>query len=133
MSQDDKILDELVKIREALAPPPEPETEEREKSAEQFIKGFFEEFKEFLSKYKVFGMAIAFIMGIYVGNVVQAIVDDLIMPIIGLAMPGMDDWEESLVFNGFKIGHFISTILTFLIVAFVIFLIVKLVKRWGIE
>ena len=45
MSQDDKILDELVKIREALTPEPEPEPEpeSKDKSPDQYIKGFFEE------------------------------------------------------------------------------------------
>ena len=58
VSQDDKILDELVKIREALAPTPKPKPEKKpkDKSIEGRMKGFTEEFKEFLSKYKVFGI-----------------------------------------------------------------------------
>ena len=134
MSQDDKILDELVKIREALAPTPEPEPElkPKDKSIEGRMKGFVDEFKDFLAKYKVLGLAIAFIMGAYVGQVVQALVDDLIMPIVEFAMPSDLDWEQLMV-GPFRIGHFIGTIITFLMVALVIFLIVKLAKRWGIE
>jgi large conductance mechanosensitive channel len=86
---------------------------------------------DFISKYKVMGMAVAFIMGIYVGAVVQALVEDLIMPIITLAMPGVE-WE-TIVAGPFRVGHFIGTLITFLIVAFVIFIIVKVTKKWGIE
>jgi len=135
MSQDEKILDELVKIREALAPKPEPKPEPKpkEKSIKGRMRGFADEFKDFLSKYKVLGLAIAFIMGIYVGNVVQSLVDDIIMPLIEFAMPEGVIWEDWKLFNIFRIGSFIGTIITFLIVALVIFLIVKLAKRWGIE
>ena len=128
MSQDNKILDELVKIREALAPEPKKEEILPPKKP---LEGFVDEFKDFLTKYKVFGLAIAFIMGIYVGNLVQALVDDLIMPLVSLAMPDAR-WEDFML-GPFRIGHFIGTVITFLIVALVIFLIVKLTKRWGID
>lgn len=85
----------------------------------------------FLSKYKVLGMAVAFIMGIYLGALVQALVSDLIMPIIQL-VPGMGRWDEISV-GPFMVGHFIGALITFLIVALVIFVIVKITTRWGIE
>ncbi|MGQ9787861.1 MAG: MscL family protein [Candidatus Hadarchaeaceae archaeon] len=43
---------------------------------------------EFITKYKVLGMAVAFIIGLYLGALVQALVNDLIMPIIQLVAPG---------------------------------------------
>jgi large conductance mechanosensitive channel len=86
---------------------------------------------DFLSKYRVMGLAVAFIMGIYPGALVKALVDDLIMPIVTLAMPDVE-WEN-LVAGPFRVGHFTGTLITFLIVAFVIFLIVKVTKQWGIE
>ena len=44
---------------------------------------------DFISKYKVLGMAVAFIMGVYLGGLVQALVKDLLMPLIGLVLPGI--------------------------------------------
>jgi large conductance mechanosensitive channel len=89
------------------------------------------EFKDFLSKYRVMGMAVAFILGLYLGSLVNALVNDLIMPIIELAMPGVE-WE-AITAGPFRIGHFIGALITFLIVALVIFLLVKITKRMGIE
>ena len=77
------------------------------------------------------GMAVAFILGLYLGALVQALVNDLIMPIVELATPGVA-WETIEV-GPFRIGHFIGTVITFLIVVFVIFLIVKMTRKWGIE
>ena len=123
MTSEDKMLEELKQIRELLAakpaPPPPP------------AKGLWNEFKEFISKYKVMGMAVAFILGIYLGTLVKALVDYLIMPIVSLAMPGVE-WELITV-GPFRIGHFIGALITFLIVAFVIFILVKATKKAGIE
>ena len=123
MSQEDKILEELKRIRELLEPKPAPPTPSPP-------KGMWNEFIDFLSKYKVMGLAVAFILGIYLGALVKALVDDLIMPIVTLAMPGIE-WEN-IVAGPFRVGHFIGTLITFIIVAFVIFIIVKVTKRWGI-
>lgn len=120
MSKEDKMLEELKRIRKLLEPKP----------ASPPPKGIWNEFTDFLSKYKVMGLAVAFIMGIYLGDLVKALVDDLIMPIITLAMPGVA-WETILA-GPFRVGHFIGTLITFLIIAFVIFLLVKITKKWGI-
>lgn len=121
MSKENKMLEELRRIRELLetkpAPPPP--------------RGLWNEFTDFLSKYKVMGLAVAFIMGIYLGGLVKALVDDLIMPIVELAMPGIV-WED-IVLGPFRIGHFVGALITFIIVAFVIFILVKVTKRWGIS
>jgi large conductance mechanosensitive channel len=91
---------------------------------------------DFLSKYKVMGLAVAFIIGLYLGALVQALVTDLVMPIIGLAIPGLGNLADYTVpVNNqiFGVGHFVAALITFIIVAFVIFLIVKITKRIGIE
>ena len=119
----DEILEELRQIRKLLEPKPTPPPAPPE--------GLWAEFMDFISKYKVMGIAVAFILGIYLGALVQALVEDLIMPIIEIATPGIA-WEEIKVWH-FDIGHFMGTVITFLIVACVIFLIVKVTKRWGIE
>ncbi|MDR0373583.1 MAG: MscL family protein [Nitrososphaerota archaeon] len=123
MSQEE-ILSELKKIREALekVPPPSPPASH----------SLWDEFKAFLSKYKVFGLAVAFIIALYVGTLVQALVQNLLLPAIGLAIPGMDNLSTFTV-GVFGIGQFLVALLTFIIVAFLVFLVVKVAKRWNIE
>jgi len=122
MSQESEMLEELKKIREILSPPPPPPPP----------KNLVEDFKRFLKEYKVMGLAVAFIMGIYLGALVGALVTDLVMPIVELFTPAGLSWED-LVVGPFRIGHFIGEFITFLIVALVIFLLVKLTKRIGIN
>ena len=114
-------MEELKRIRELLEPKPAPPPP----------RGMWAEFMDFISKYKVMGLAVAFIMGIYLGGLVKALVDDLIMPIVQLAMPGIA-WEE-ITAGPFRIGHFVGALITFIIVAIVIFFLVRITKRWGIE
>jgi large conductance mechanosensitive channel len=122
LSKEDEMLIELRKIRESLekAPPPPPP------------KGLWNEFKDFLSKYKIFGLAIAFIIGLYLGTLVQALVKDLLLPAIGLAIPGMDNLADYVV-GPFAIGDFLVALITFLIVAFIAFLAVKVAKKWKLD
>ena len=128
MAKDDQMLEELKRIRELLEPKPEPPAPKP--------KGLWKEFIDFLSKYKVMGLAVAFIMGLYLGALVQSLVSDLLMPIIGLAIPGLDNLAGLQYQAGtqiFGIGNFLVAVITFIIVAFVIFILVKVSKRWGIE
>ena len=122
MAKEDEMLAELKKIREALekAPPPAPP------------KGLWNEFKDFLAKYKIFGLAVAFILALYSGTLIQALVKDLLLPAITLAIPGMENLA-TLMLGPFGVGDFLVALITFLIVAFVVFLIVKVAKRWKIE
>ncbi len=124
MTKEEEILEELRRIRTLLEPKPAPPSPPPP-------KGLRAEFMGFISKYKVMGMAVAFIMGIYLGGLVQALVGDLIMPIVQFAAPGIA-WEVIQV-GPFRVGHFIGTLITFTVVAFVIFLIVKVSKKWGLE
>lgn len=122
--KEDEMLEELKKIRQLLEPKPaQPEP--------PAPKGMINEFKTFLSQYKVMGLAVAFILGLYLGAVIQALVNDLIMPIIQLGMPGIQ-WEN-IVAGPFRIGEFIGSVITFLFVALVIFLLVKITSKWGIK
>lgn len=125
---EDEMLEELRKIRAAVEPKPAPAAPAR--------KGLWGELMDFLSKYKVLGLAVAFIMGVYLGALVQALVKDLILPLIGLAIPGLGDlatYTVSVANQIFGVGEFLVALITFIIVAFVIFLIVKITKKWGIE
>ena len=128
MSKEDKMLEELKRIRELLTPKPAPPAPKP--------KGLWAEFIDFLSKYKVIGLAVAFIIGLYLGALIQALVNDLIMPVIGLALPGLDNLatiEIPVANQKFLIGDFLVALITFIIVAFVIFVLVKITKKWGIE
>ncbi len=121
MSQEDEVLEELKRIRKLLEPKPAPPPP----------KGIRSEFKDFLSRYQAMGLAVGFIFGVYLGTLTKAFVDDLIMPIFTLPM-STENWEN-IVVGPFRVGHFISALMTFLFIAFVIFIIVKLTKYWGIE
>ena len=121
MSKEDEILNELRRIRELLEPKPSPPPK----------KGLWNEFMDFVAQYKIMGLAVAFIMGIYLGALVKALVDDFIMPIVSLVTPGIE-WEK-IAAGPFRIGHFAGALITFLIVSLVIFVIVKLTKKWSIE
>jgi len=139
--KDEEMLDELKKIRGLLEPAPAPPPP----------KGLWNEFKSFIESYKVLGLAVAFIMGLYLGGLVQSLVADLLLPAIGLAIPGLGNlatWKipvpgTTLDASGnppagyegqiFGIGPFLVALITFIIVAFVIFLIVKVTKKWGIQ
>jgi len=129
MSKEEKMLEELKRIRELLepkpAPPPPPPP-----------KGLWNEFMDFISKYKVMGLAVAFIMGVYLGELIKALVADFIMPIIGLALPNVSDLKNyslQVAAQVFGVGDFLVALITFVIVAFVIFILVKITKRWEIE
>ena len=125
MTTDSEMLEELKKIREALAPTPPPEVPGKKKT-------LLEEFKDFIMKYKVLGLAIAFIMGQYIGNLVQSLVDNLVMPLVTFFLPPEIPWEEFTLWV-FRIGAFLGDLLTFIIVAFVIFLLIKYTAKLGIE
>jgi len=129
LSTEDKMLNELKKIRELLEPKPAA-------PAPAPPKGMWNEFVDFISKYKVMGIAVAFILGLYLGGVVQALVKDLIMPIIGLALPGLGNLATYSFAVGsqlFGVGDFLVAVITFVIVAFVIFILVKVTKKLGID
>ncbi len=75
-------------------------------------------------------------MGVYLGGLVQSLVADLLLPLIGLAIPGLADLTTYSVQVGsqvFGIGNFLVALITFIVVAFVIFIVVKLSKNWGME
>ena len=126
MDNDNEILEELKKIREAVekAPPPVPP------------KGLWNEFIDFLKSYKVLGLAVAFVLGLYLGALVKALVADFIMPLLGLVIPGLSNlatYAVAVSKQSFGIGDFLIALITFIFVALVVFLIVKIAKRWKID
>ena len=124
MTKEDEMIVELQKIVTLLTPKPTPSPTAPD--------SFIGEFKYFLTKYKVLGLAVAFILGVYLGQLVQALVNDLIMPLLGMLLPENESWQVYTI-GPFLIGHFVGQVIIFIIVALVIFILVKYSKRLGIQ
>lgn len=90
-------------------------------------KGFIAEFKEFIMRGNVLDMAVGVVVGSAFTAIVTSIVENLLTPIIALAM-GSTDFSSYMV-GPFGIGAVVNAIITFLITAFVVFLIVKAVNK----
>ena len=98
----------------------------------------FKEFKEFISKGNVMDLAVGVIIGAAFGKIVTSLVDDIIMPIIGIILGKIDFSNLKIIITpatktapeaAVKYGLFIQNIVNFLIMAFVIFLMVKFVNK----
>ncbi len=89
------------------------------------------EFKNFISKGNVVDLAVGVIVGGAFGKIVSSLVNDILMPIIGIIIGGVDFTDLSIKVGGAKIayGSFIQNIIDFLIIAFCVFLFVKAVNR----
>ncbi len=89
------------------------------------------EFKEFISKGNVVDLAVGVIIGGAFGKIVSSLVNDILMPIIGVIIGGVDFSNLSIKVGGAKIayGMFIQNIIDFLIIAFCVFIFVKIVNK----
>jgi large conductance mechanosensitive channel len=95
------------------------------------------EFREFLLKQNALALAVGVIIGAAIGKVVTSMVSDILMPLISLAMP-QGEWRAAKIIlsqsvgpdgkevvNAINYGAFIGTIIDFVIIAFVVFMIVR--------
>jgi large conductance mechanosensitive channel len=104
----------------------------------------FKEFKEFAMKGNMVDLAIGVIIGAAFGGLVQSVVNDLLMPIIGLITGGVDFSQMYVQLNGqpqptldqareagatLAYGNFVTLLINFLIVAWVLFFVVKVMNR----
>jgi large conductance mechanosensitive channel len=104
----------------------------------------FKEFKAFVMKGNVIDLAVAVVIGAAFGKIITAIVDNLIMPVIGILTAGVDfadmkvvlqqavlDGAGEVVTPEIAIGHgiLINALIQFLIIAFVIFIVVRFINR----
>jgi len=92
------------------------------------IKGFFymlKEFKEFALKGNVLDLAVAVVMGAAFNKIITALVQYIIMPLIGKIF-GSVNFAEDWAFWGIKYGLFIQSIIDFIIIAFALFIFVKI-------
>ncbi|MCV9930008.1 large conductance mechanosensitive channel protein MscL [Flavobacterium sp. LS1R49] len=90
--------------------------------------GMLSEFKEFAVKGNVVDLAVAVIIGAAFGKIVSSFIEDVITPLIlkpALDAAHLSSIEQLTAFGGVKYGLFISAVINFIIVAFVLFLIIK--------
>ena len=96
-------------------------------------KSLPQEFIDFLQKFGVIGLAIAFVIGAAASKLVTALVNDLVTPFIGLAMPDTGDLKAMSFTIGkstFSYGDLIANLIDFLIIAFVVFLAYRQLSRF---
>ena len=95
--------------------------------------GLIKEFKSFISRGNVIDLAVGVIIGSAFGKIVTSIVDDILMPIIGVIIGGLDFSNLSVNFKDatIKYGSFIQNVVDFLIVAACIFLLVKFINKFN--
>lgn len=91
----------------------------------------FKEFKKFISKGNVVDLAVGVIIGGAFGKIVSSLVNDILMPIIGVIIGGVDFSNLNITVGGAKIayGMFIQNVIDFLIIAFCVFIFVKIVNK----
>lgn len=89
------------------------------------------EFKTFIARGNVLDLAVGVVVGGAFGKIVTSLVDDIIMPLVGLLMGGLDFSNLSIKVGNAKImyGSFIQNVVDFLIIAFCIFIMVKAVNK----
>ena len=103
------------------------------------VKGFFAEFKEFISRGNVIDLAVGVIIGGAFTSIVNSLVKDVVMPFIGwifggidftslkyVITPGTEEIPEAAIYY----GNFIQNVVNFLLVAFTIFCMVRLINKF---
>lgn len=96
------------------------------------MKKFIEEFKEFISKGNVLDLAIGVVIGGAFTAIVNSLVNDVIMPVVGIILGGVDFSGLSLQIGDASLtyGNFIQAVINFLLVALVLFTIVKAANKF---
>jgi large conductance mechanosensitive channel len=95
--------------------------------------GMMKEFKEFAMKGNVVDLAIGVIIGAAFSGIVSSLVDDVITPLLlkpALEALNLQDLDKLVIMGTVKYGKFLSAVLKFLIIAFILFLIVKGINRF---
>ena len=120
----EKLLEHVEAIRASVEPKTTP-------PAAPAPEGFISEVHAFLSKYGGIGLAIAVIIGGAAGKLVSSLVADILMPIVTFFIPG-GAWRETTLTVGpivMMVGSFIGNVVDFLIIAVVVFIIMKQLEK----
>ena len=106
--------------------------------------GMINEFKEFIARGNVVDLAVGVVIGAAFGKIVSSLVDGVIMPVIGLLVGGLNFAQLAITLKAaeiaadgkeiapavlFKYGAFIQTVVDFTIIAFAIFVVIKLMNK----
>jgi len=104
-------------------------------------RGFFAEFREFIMRGNVIDMAVGVVIATAFGKITTSLVNEIIMPFIGWIIGDFDLAKWNIVIEApgadptlepgivIAIGNFIATIINFIIIAFIIFIVVKLINK----
>lgn len=95
------------------------------------MKGFVAEFKAFAMRGNVVDLAVAVVIGAAFGKIVSSLVENIFMPIIGILVGGVDftGWSLTVGEATITYGAFMQSVFDFVIVAFVIFMVVKAMAK----
>ncbi len=95
--------------------------------------GMFKEFKAFAMKGNVIDLAIGVVIGAAFGKIVSSLIEDVITPLIlkpALETAKLSEIEQLVAFGGVKYGVFLSSLINFVIVAFVLFIVIKAINAY---
>ena len=102
------------------------------------MKGFFNEFRKFIARGNVLDMAVGMVVGAAFTAIVNSAVNDIIMPLVGLAIGGIDFADLKIVLKAateadpevaIRYGVFINAVISFIVIAFCVFCAVKAVNK----
>ncbi len=94
--------------------------------------GFFAEFKEFAVKGNVIDMAVGVIIGGAFGKIVSSLIENVITPLLlnpALEAAGLSKVEELTIWGGVQYGVFLSAVINFIIIAFILFMMIKAINK----
>lgn len=91
------------------------------------MKSFIAEFKAFAMRGNVVDLAVAVVIGAAFGKIVSSLVDNIFMPIIGIVMGGVN--FTGYAYKAITYGKFIQSVIDFVIIAFIVFLVVKAMTK----
>lgn len=97
------------------------------------IKAFYNDFKKFISKGNVIDLAVAVVIGNAFNKIISSLVNDIIMPLIGVIIGGIDFTNIKLTIGSSTIlfGSFIQNIVDFLIIALSIFMVIRILSKFS--
>jgi large conductance mechanosensitive channel len=90
------------------------------------------DFNEFVKEYKIVPLAIGFVMGVASNDLVKSLVQDVLMPIVAPLLMAGGTWQKAVLHLGpitIFYGSFLAQLLNFIILAFIIFIIVKKILK----
>ena len=97
------------------------------------MKGGAGGFMAFIKEQNIVGLAVGMVLGLHAGNLINSLIDNVFMPPIGLLLgsnDGLRGWVIEIANTGAKIsiGQFLNDLINFLVLAFVIYIVIKLLK-----